>query len=94
MSFLADLADEPHDTDSMLSILADTQFQRCRAALRKLASYWGGAEFVLGVIDQRSSGLTKSVGESLEDRHPRPIIVEVSCFSNAKRSPCLTYLCL
>jgi hypothetical protein len=82
MSFLADLADERQDTDSMLSILADTQFQRCRSALRKLASYWGGAEFVCRVIDQRSAGLTKGVVHSVEDREPRPIIVEVSFSSN------------
>lgn len=82
MSFLADLADERQDTDSMLSILADTQFQRCRSALRKLASYWGGAEFVCRVIDQRSAGLTKGVVHSVEDRQPRPIIVEVSFSPN------------
>jgi hypothetical protein len=77
MSFLADLADEPQDIDSMLSILASTQFQRCRDALRKLASYWGGAEFVCGVIDQRSAGLIGGMVHSLEGPNPRPIIVEV-----------------
>ncbi len=86
MSFLADLADEPHDTDSMLSVLADTQFQRCRAALRTLASYWGGAAFVCRVIDQRSAGLTRAAVQSLEDRDPRPIVVEVSPRGREERS--------
>lgn len=85
MSFLADLAEDPHDTDSMLSILAETQFQRCRAALRKLASYWGGADFVLGVTDQRSAGLIQSHQRTLEGRTPRPIVVEVCLLMIARR---------